>query len=479
MMLAQPAEAVRTSGNPGIKKLVTLSLTFVVVLYLPGTCRAVQSAAELQRQIPGTASPSSESTQKSQSRWQLSFSIRNRTGYRLDEPRVLQMSRTFVDGKGIYKFSDNWRLTLEARAHYDPVERLGYPKKPWLDPRQILLDGKIKRVNLRLGLQQVVWGQADGLRVLDVINPLDYREFILEDFLDSRRPLWTARTDIQLAGGSLQIIWIPYFAPGRLPGEENEFSLGPSFGLGLINAALGGGLLTRSTLNLEPARRPHYRLRASQGGGRFARSIGGWDLSLNYFYGWEDVPTPYLAGFDASSLPSAPKLNIAPRYDRKTVYGGTASTNFGPVVLRMEAGWNTRKPAAATTFPPRTGFESFGQFSGVAGLDYSPASWLWLSGQYFLNFVSAPQRILLFPRYNQLVSAYARTNFFRETLRPELFILTGLNQREYMIRPRVTRNFGDHWSTSVGADFLSGPPITPFGFLGTRDRLVLELKWSR
>ena len=103
------------------------------------------------------------------------------------------MSRTFFDGKGVLKISNDWRLTLEARAHIDPVERLGYPKSVWVDPRQVLLDGKVKKVDVKLGLQQVVWGQADGLRVLDVINPLDYREFILEDFLDSRRPLWLAR----------------------------------------------------------------------------------------------------------------------------------------------------------------------------------------------------------------------------------------------------------------------------------------------
>ena len=50
------------------------------------------------------------------SRWQWSFSIRNRTGFRTEEPRVLQMSRTFVDAKGIFKISDDWRLTLKARA---------------------------------------------------------------------------------------------------------------------------------------------------------------------------------------------------------------------------------------------------------------------------------------------------------------------------------------------------------------------------
>jgi hypothetical protein len=203
--------------------------------------------------------------------------------------------------------------------------------------------------------------------------------------------------------------------------------------------------------------------------------MGRWDLTANYFYGWEDVPTPYLGGVDESDF----SLVLRPCYDRKTVFGGTAATDFGPVVLRMEAGWNARRANAVRTFPPTTGFERFGQFSSVVGADYSFRPWLWVSGQYFLQFTSAPQRVLVLPRTNHLVSLFARGDFWRETLKPELFILTGLNQRQYMVRPRVTKSFGDHWSVSVGADFLGGRPITPFGFFSTRDRVVLELKWLK
>ncbi len=409
------------------------------------------------------------------SRWQWSFTARNRTGFRLNEPCVFQMSRTFVDVKGIYKISDDWRLTAEGRAHYDPVDRLGYPDKPWFDPRQFLVDGRIKNVSLSLGLQQVVWGQADGLRVLDVINPLDYREFILEDFLDSRRPLWTVRADVPVGGGSLQLLWIPHFAPGRVPAPDDEFGLGASFGLGLIAEAVDDLPIADLPVRVAPTRRPPYRLGSSQAGARYRRSIGRWDLTANYFYGWEDVATPYLGGIDFTDF----TLIIAPRYDRKVIYGGTAVTDVGPVILRMEAGWSARRAASVTTSPPTTGFEKFGQFSSVVGADYSFRPWLWLSGQYFLQFTSASQEDLVFPRYNHLASLYARSNFFRDTLKPELFILTGLNQRQYMVRPRVTRSFGDHWSVSVGADFLGGTPITPFGFFASRDRLVIELKWLK
>ena len=462
---APPLRSLRLCGEIRLPAILIL-ISVLCLLAFP--CAAQQDPPAPQ------PAPQPEPTP---SRWQWSFSIRNRTGVRTDKPRVLQMSRTFIDGKGIYKISDNWRLTLEGRAHYDPVERLGFPKSVWIDPRQALFDGKVKKVDLKLGLQQVVWGQADGLRVLDIINPLDYREFILEDFLDSRRPLWMARADVPVEKGSLQLIWVPYFAPARLPGAENEFGLGSSFGLGLIGAAQSN--LPPFATRVEPTTRPAYQLKSSQGGARYSRSVGSWDLTANYFYGREDTPTSYLRGIETAPNNPLPTVVFKPRFDRKEVFGGTAATNFGSVVLRLETGWNRNKPQAVTDNPIKSGFEKFGLFSGVVGADWSAKTWLWVSGQYFLQSVNAPQSRLLFPRNNHLASIYFRTNFFRDTLRPEFFVLTGLNQRQFMVRPKLSKTFGDHWAVSVGADFLGGRQTNIFGYFDSRDRVVIELKWMK
>lgn len=404
---------------------------------------------------------------------QWSYTLLNRTGYRIDEPRVLQMSRMSANGKAIYKFSDRWRLTAEGRIHYDPVERLGYPRRISFDLRQMLIDGRIKNVSLTVGLQQIVWGQADGIRVLDVINPLDYREFILEDFLDSRRPLWAVRTDIPLAQGSLQLVYIPYFLPGRLPSANDEF------GFGQDNSFPIAGNIPQITIPIVINRneRPGYRFSASQIGARYSHSLGRWDVTANYFYGWEDIPTPNVTGFQQSP---SPFITVTPRYDRKNVVGGTATTNFGPVVVRLEAGVSLNRSVVVKPSPNNsTGFEKHEQFSSVVGLDYSPKEWLTISGQYFLQAVAAPRSVLLGPRYHHLTSIYLRTNFFHDTLRPELFILTGLNQREYLIRPKLVRKFGDHFSMGVGVDLFGGSKDTIFGFYRTRDRAVIELKWIK
>jgi len=176
----------RTSGSRGERMAQTLCSGFAISCFGHGSialclggdlglikalivCLTILSPAFAKTQIENQDPPPQPEAQAGKpSNWQWSFSIRNRTGLRTDESPLFQMSRTIFDAKGVYKINDDWRMTLESRAHYDPVGRLGYPKGVWFDPRQAMLDGKIKKVDLKLGLQQVVWGQADGLRVLAI-----------------------------------------------------------------------------------------------------------------------------------------------------------------------------------------------------------------------------------------------------------------------------------------------------------------------
>ena len=60
-----------------------------------------------------------------------------------------------------------------------------------------------------LGRQQNVWGKADGLKVLDLVNPQDFRELILDDFDDSRIPLWAVNAEIPVAEVVVPLVWIP------------------------------------------------------------------------------------------------------------------------------------------------------------------------------------------------------------------------------------------------------------------------------
>ena len=98
---------------------------------------------------------------------------------------------------------------IDARLRYDIQDELDDDQTE-LQFRDAFVDYNYEGTYFRLGKQTIVWGASDGLRLLDVINPLNYREFILDDFDNSRISLTTLSADIPISdGSSLMVIIIP------------------------------------------------------------------------------------------------------------------------------------------------------------------------------------------------------------------------------------------------------------------------------
>ncbi|WP_309496417.1 hypothetical protein [Sulfurovum sp.] len=76
--------------------------------------------------------------------------------------------------------------------------------------RELYIDTTFADWDFRLGKQQVVWGKADGVKFLDIINPTDFREWGQNTMEDSRIPLWMAVAEKDLGNNdSLQFVWVP------------------------------------------------------------------------------------------------------------------------------------------------------------------------------------------------------------------------------------------------------------------------------
>jgi len=83
---------------------------------------------------------------------------------------------------------------------------------------------------IRAGKQQVVWGTADGIKLLDSINPTDYTEMVQNQVEDSRIPVWMINADTQTeSGGNWQFI--------ISEGKSNKFA-----GLGVESSQAKGSI---------------------------------------------------------------------------------------------------------------------------------------------------------------------------------------------------------------------------------------------
>jgi len=89
-----------------------------------------------------------------------------------------------TDGKGTSNYDSN-----ESYTQRDPL-------------REAYVDSVVGDWSLRTGKQQVVWGTADGMKLLDMINPTDYGEMAQNQMEDSRIPVWMVNAETTDADGS-------------------------------------------------------------------------------------------------------------------------------------------------------------------------------------------------------------------------------------------------------------------------------------
>jgi hypothetical protein len=195
-------------------------------------------------------------------------------------------------------------LTVIGRGVYDSIYDIGdafsekftaqekEKRKFEYKLREIYMDVAIPPFSLRLGRQQVTWGETDNFRALDIINPLDLRwHWSREPWEDVRIPLWMARAiyDIGKIGpleeSFIEAVWVPWDF------QRNKTTTDPRrpwafFGQGLrarANAVvIDDQLFDLRTTVLD--RKPDRGLESSQAGMRFKGIWRGIDFSLNYYY---------------------------------------------------------------------------------------------------------------------------------------------------------------------------------------------------
>ena len=81
--------------------------------------------------------------------------------------------------------------------------------------------------DIRAGRQIITWGVADALRLTDIISPMDYTEFLAQDYDDIRIPVGALRLRYSREKWSLEAVAVPVSAFFELPtDEENPWSVG-------------------------------------------------------------------------------------------------------------------------------------------------------------------------------------------------------------------------------------------------------------
>jgi hypothetical protein len=322
--------------------------------------------------------------------------------------------------------------------------------------RELYLDTHLKSLDLRVGKQIVRWGVVEGARVTDEINPLDLSEFILREVEDRYIPLWMAKNNIYIGDTTLEAIWIPdlkFHKPAPRGCEWEQFRFLP----GLEKPA-------------SPLKDPIDNFENSEFAVRLSRLILGWDVSLSFFYTWDDFPASFrdveIPGFSTQLPdPQTNPIEFLPRYTRLRIPGLTLSKSLGKVVLNAEAAYVDGKVFGVrigSSIDQNTNTETIllGEIQRdyvkyAVGLDTT----LWrtdISGQVLQAYIPKYQTNIIQDQLDTVVGLFLRRTMFSNALTSQILTLYFINDQEWLIRPRLDYGLTDQVKLSFGADLLIG-----------------------
>lgn len=223
---------------------------------------------------------------------------------------------------GILRGVRSMKLKADEEAqppvlHPDPVERregaMDWARDNYyteFEMRELYVDAYPSDwFSLRLGRQQVAWGDLGQYRLLDVINPSDntWHWGPAESFKDTRIPLWMAKALIEIPSieHSLELVWAPLFFDDPEDTVNVPLSFVGAWGLPYTNTP-GSFIAHNKVYNY-----PGGQLEDMRGGLQWKGVFGPFNYSLVYFYTHQ--LTPPIPTYFIRQHPSLPKTD--PRVD--------------------------------------------------------------------------------------------------------------------------------------------------------------------
>jgi hypothetical protein len=236
--------------------------------------------------------------------------------------------------------------------------------------RELYIDTYFDEWSFRLGKQQVVWGTADGIKLLDIINPTDFRELNQNAMEDSRIPIWMINAERNIGeSGNIQFI-VSQVEENKIPGLHKDEASGHPFimkGVDSITGQVNGFLHVTPAL----ARVAQSFNNAAQAGmltGGVAVPSGLVGFAGLTVDGFASNPDPIGSGTAGSILLnqiaqfglSDPTVAVDPN-------GNFWTTNLMNIdgQLPSDVSWSPEEPQSAFEYMPNATFATFNSFAGI------------------------------------------------------------------------------------------------------------------
>jgi hypothetical protein len=375
--------------------------------------------------------------------------------------------RSELTAQGRISDAVNWKLS--GRVDYDAVYDVTdfYPAEVRRDQRFNLMarenyiDVTAGNWEIRLGRQQIVWGEVIGLFFADVVSAKDLREFVLPDFDILRVPQWAIRAEYGSDRFHAEVVWIP------VPSYDRIGQPGADFFPALPPTPPGFARLLRG--QAEPSR----TLSNTNYGLRLSTLRNGWDVSGFYYRSMDTAPT-----FQRQIVfGPQPAAVFEARHDRITQIGSTVAKDFGWTVLKAEGVYTRGRKFNVIRLSDEDGLVPQNILDWIVGLDFNLPGDFRFNVQLFQRLFFNHDPDILLKRRESGYSVYL-TRDLTSQLEAQALFIASLERSDWMLRPKLIWKFEKNWRLTTGVDLFHGPPFGLFGQFANRDRAYAEVRYS-
>lgn len=398
-----------------------------------------------------------------------SGTLRNETAYRVSQPRQFTKIKNQLILSEAGKVSDALSFKLSGRFYYDALFNLthSFPanvksdQHSELELRDTYIDYSYGPWDIRLGKQQIVWGEAVALFFADVVNAKDLREFILPDFDLIRMPDWASDIEYSKDNFHAEFVWLP--AP-----QFNK--------MGVTNAefAFPYPIPTPTTaFTAKDAVRPKNSIDNSDVGMKLSYLFSGWDVSAFYLHTWNKSPINF-------RTISSGVFNFFPQYKRLDIMGATLAKEMNKVVLKGELVFNKDGYFSIFDNNDTDGVVRRNFIDYLLGLDYTFFEKIDANLQFMQRVVFNHSDLLVDNEreFNNSLSFRIKTDFLSGKLEPEFLAIASLMEPDFLYRPKVSLKIKNNWRLRFGADIFQGHASGLFGKFDKKSRVYSEVIYS-
>lgn len=337
----------------------------------------------------------------------------------------------------------------------------------------------LESLDLGVGRQVYAWGRADGFNPTDNLTAWDFSDILDTD--DEKLGLVSARATYYVGDWSVEAVLAPSFTASVWPEADSRWW--PELPAFIENPAYPGQglpfLNARYTFADEVL--PDEGLKSTQYALKVTGLVRGWDFSVSWFDGFDDLPALHLNAAIDSAFTTA-LLEVEPRYHRRRAVGADVATTFGAVGVHGEAAyyltedWSGADPAIDDPY-----------LHYVVGADYTFDDVLSDNDLFLLvewsQEIQVPDRNMTY-RFTDLNHVFRQSLFGKADLdlgefsKLSLAGVYNLETKDWWLQPGASWSITDGLELQVDLDLLGGPADSFFGSFETNRRLHTRLKYS-